>query len=317
MTAKEKVMAGMLEGKVVIISGSGRGIGRAGAIICASRGAKVVVNDVGAGLSDQNTDQTPAQEVVDFIKKAGGQAVANYDSVAGWDSAHKIVQCALDTFGRVDGIVNNAGILRDRMFHNMSEQEWDDVMQVHLFGSFYLSRAAIPHFRKQESGAFVFMSSTSGLLGNVGQANYGAAKMGMVGMSNSLTMEGKKYNIRSNVIAPGANTRMTQSVPSARRGGEEAQKKRLEALPPESPGAMMAFLLSDAAKDVQGQIFGARGTDMMLFGHPRPIRYLHRDPLWDTESLAEALPAFDSYYTKMGSGRAFMPWDPPAAIKEG
>lgn len=308
--------SGMLEGKVVVISGSGRGIGRAGAVIMAARGAKVVVNDVGAGLSDQNMDRSPAQETVDFIKQNGGEAVANYDSVSGWNSAHKIVQCALDTYGRIDGVVNNAGILRDRMFHNMSEEEFDAVMQVHLYGSFNLSRAAVPHFRKQEGGAFVFVSSTSGLFGNMGQANYGAAKMGLVGMCNVLTLELKRYNIRSNVLAPGANTRMTQSVPAGLRGGEEANKKRLAALPPESPGSMMAFLVSDAAKDVHGQIFGARGSDMMLFNHPRPLRYLHRDGGWSPESLAEALPAFDGLYTKMASGKGVIPWDPPTIVPE-
>ncbi len=302
---------GMLEGKVIVISGSGRGIGRAGAIIMAARGAKVIVNDVGAGLHDQNLDQLPAQEVVDLIRKAGGTAIANYDSVATWDSAHKIVQCAMDTYGRIDGVVNNAGILRERMFYNMSEAEWDDVMQVHLYGSFNLSRAAVPQFRKQESGAFVFMTSTAGLFGSIGQCNYSSAKMGMIGLSNVLTLELKRYGIRSNVLAPGASTRMTQSTAANLHGGEEANRKRLAALPPESPGAMMAFLVSDAAKDIYGQIFGARGSDMMLFNHPRPLRYLHRDGGWSPESLAEALPAFDGLYTKMARGKGVIPWDPP------
>ncbi len=301
---------GMLSGKVAIVSGSGRGIGRAIAIMMASRGASVVVNDVGAGLSDQNLDKTPAQEVVDTITKAGGKAVAAYDSVTDWDGAHRIVKAALDNFGRVDCLVNNAGILRDKMFHNMPKEDIDDVVKVHLYGAFNMSRACVEHFRKQESGVFLHMTSRSGLFGNVGQANYAAAKLALVGFSNCLQLEMERFNVRSNCISPSANTRMTQSVPSGRRGGAEAQAARLAAIPPEGVASLATMLASDAAAGVKGQIIGARGSEIILYNHPRPVRILQRDGGWSPETLAEAMPALSSLYTPMQAGSDSIKWNP-------
>ena len=299
---------GMLQGKVAVVTGAGRGIGRAVAIMMASRGASVVVNDVGAGLSDQSTDQTPAQEVVDTIKKAGGQAVAAYDSVADWDGAHRIIKSALDNFGRIDCLVNNAGILRDKMFHHMTKDDIDSVLKVHLYGAFNMSRATVEHFRKQESGVFLHMTSRAGIYGNIGQANYAAAKLALVGFSNSLQLEMERFNVRSNLISPSANTRMTQSVPSAKHGGAEAHAARLAAMPPEGVAVLATMLASDAASAVRGQIIGARGNDIILYNHPRPVRVLHRDGGWSPESLAEAMPVMASMYTRIAPGMDPMKW---------
>ena len=196
--------------KTAIVTGASRGIGRSIAKRLAADGFAVVVNY--AGSSDQ------AQEVVNEIRKAGGEASANYDSVSEFKSAGKIVQCALDTFGRIDCVVNNAGILRDVMFHRMSEPEFDDVIAVHLKGSFNVSRAAAPHFKAQGSGCYVHMTSTSGLIGNFGQANYSAAKMGIVALSKSIALDMQKFGVRSNAVAPFAWTRMIDSIPSETPG---------------------------------------------------------------------------------------------------
>ena len=189
-------MRGLVSGKVVIVTGAGGGIGRGVALAMAEAGAKVVVNDIGVSLTGEGGADGPAQAVVKEIVDAGGAAVANTDSVAAYDSASRIVQTAIDAFGRVDAVINNAGNLRDRVFHKMSEEEWRQVIDVHLNGSFYMSRAAAPYFREQESGAFVHMTSTSGLIGNFGQANYAAAKLGIVALYNSIALDMARYNER-------------------------------------------------------------------------------------------------------------------------
>ena len=203
----------MVQDKVVVVTGAGGGIGRDMALALAAAGAKVVVNDIGTSTTGEGTDAGPAQKVVDEIKAAGGQAVANMDSVAESDAAGRIIQCALDHFGRIDGVVNNAGILRDRFFHKMSLDEWDAVIKVHLYGSYFMARAAANHFKEQESGAFVHMTSTSGLIGNLGQANYSAAKLGLTALSKSIALDMQKFNVRSNCIAPFAWSRMIGSIP--------------------------------------------------------------------------------------------------------
>jgi len=214
----------MVEGKVVVVTGAGRGIGRAIAVAMAEQGAKVVVNDIGVSITGEGNDAGPAQEVVNEIKSAGGQAVANTDSVAEFASAGRIIQQAMDTFGRIDCVVNNAGILRDVIFHKMTEDDWDAVVGVMLKGAFNMSRHAADHFRKQESGAFVHMTSTSGLIGGMGQVNYGAAKLGMVALSKAIAIDMQRFNVRSNCIAPVAWTRMTASIPSK----DPATAKRIE-----------------------------------------------------------------------------------------
>jgi NAD(P)-dependent dehydrogenase (short-subunit alcohol dehydrogenase family) len=216
----------MLAGKVALVTGAGGGIGRDFALALARAGAKVVVNDLGTSVKGEGADVGPAQKVVDEIESKGGKAVASTDSVADWTAANRIVQCALDSFGRIDVVINNAGILRDRFFFNMSVEEWRAVIDVHLNGSFYVARAAAPHFKSQESGCYIHMTSTSGLVGNLGQANYSAAKLGIVGLSKSIALDMAKYHVRSNCIAPFAWSRMIGSIPTE----TEDQKARVEKL---------------------------------------------------------------------------------------
>jgi NAD(P)-dependent dehydrogenase (short-subunit alcohol dehydrogenase family) len=302
-------MPGMLEGKVAVVTGSGRGIGRAIAIAMAHNGAKVVVNDVGAAVTGEGRDETPAQEVVREIESANGQgaAVPNTDSVADWESAQRIVATAIDRYGRIDIVVNNAGILRDRMFHYMSPEEWDAVMKVHLYGAFYVSRAAVVHFRKQESGAFVHMTSTSGLIGAVGQVNYGAAKLGIAGLSRNIAMDMQRYKIRSNCIGPHAFSRMIETVPGQ---SEEQMKARAAKTRPDQVAQLAAFLASDAAAEISGQILGARGNEIYLYNQPRPIRIMHRGEGWTPERLAEhLLLAIRSSLTPLERTRDVYNWD--------
>ena len=199
----------MLEGKVVLVTGAGGGIGRDFALAMAAAGAKVVVNDLGTSVKGEGVSSAPAERVVAEIRAAGGTAVASTDSVADWACANRIVQAALDSYGRIDVVVNNAGILRDRFFFNLSPDDWRAVIDVHLNGSFYVARAAAPHFKGQESGVYLHMTSTSGLIGNLGQATYAAAKLGIVALSKSIALDMAKYHVRSNCIAPFAWSRMT------------------------------------------------------------------------------------------------------------
>ena len=225
-------MPGLLEGKVAVVTGSGGGIGREIAVMMALAGASIIINDVGASLTGEGLSASPAQQTKQIIEQRGGKAEINTDSVAEWTSAQKIIQSALDHFGRIDVVVNNAGILRDVIFHKMTPDDWLAVIAVHLNGSFFTSRAAAEHFRKQESGAFVHITSTSGLIGNFGQANYSAAKLGITALSKSIALDMKRYNVRSNCIAPFAWSRMTSSIPAttpeqqARRGEDPADDAR-------------------------------------------------------------------------------------------
>jgi len=261
----------MLKSKVAIVTGSGRGIGRGIAMLMASRGARVVVNDLGADLGGEGTDATPAQQTVEDIKAAGGEAVANGDSVADAKGAERIVETALDTFGGIDIVVNNAGILRDRIFHRMSHVEWQAVIDVHLHGSFNVSKAAAVHFRTHESGSFVHFTSTSGLIGNLGQANYAAAKLGIAGLSKSLALDMSRYGVRSNCIAPFAWSRMIGSIPTE-TPEQEQRVEKLKAMTPEKIAPLAVYLASDRASHVSGQIFGVRNNEVFLFSQPRPIR---------------------------------------------
>ncbi len=214
----------MLAGKVALVTGAGRGVGAEIAKMMASRGAKVIVNDLGGSADGEGADNVPALETVKAIRDAGGEAEANFDSVSDFKAAARMVEQAVDTFGRIDIVVNNAGILRDVIFHKMTEDDWDAVIDVHLKGSFNTSRAAATHFREQQSGAFVHMTSTSGLIGNFGQANYMAAKLGIVGLSKSLALDMSRFNVRSNCISPFAWSRMIGTIPIS----DETQKARVE-----------------------------------------------------------------------------------------
>src|ERR1700758_3371495 len=270
-SAQEDVMAGMMEGKVVVVTGSGGGIGREIAIAMAAAGAKVIVADIGASLSGEGASATPAQQTKQLIEQKGGTAEICTESVAAWGSAQKIIQAALDHFGRIDEGVNNAGILRDVIFHKMTEDDWLSVINVHLNGSFFVSRAAAEHYRKQESGTFVHMSSTSGLIGNFGQANYSAAKLGMTALSKSIAHGMKRYNVRSNCIAPFAWSRMTQSIP-ATTPEQKARVAKLAQMTPDKNAPLAVFLASDAAKDVTGQVFTTRHNEIFLMSQSRPIK---------------------------------------------
>ena len=279
----------MLKDRVAVVTGAGRGIGREIALLMALRGARVVVNDYGGSEGGTGGAKGPADEVVEDIKKAGGQAVPNYDSVATMAGGQSIVKTAVDAFGRVDIVVNNAGILRDRMIFNMSEEEWDAVINTHLKGTFAVTRAAAPLMREQKSGRFINMTSTSGLIGNVGQANYAAAKLGIFGLTKVTALDMARYNVTANCISPFAWTRMIGTIPTE----TEAQKARVEKVKKMSPAhiaPIAVFLASDAAKDVNGQVFGVRGKEVMLFGHERPIMRVHKDDGWTPESFAEIFP---------------------------
>ncbi|NYT62536.1 SDR family NAD(P)-dependent oxidoreductase [Alcaligenaceae bacterium] len=294
-------MSNIVADKVAVVTGSGNGIGRGIAMALAASGARVVVNDISA---------THAQAVVEEIKAAGGQAVANTDSVATRASAEQIVKTAVDVFGKIDIIVNNAGNLRDRLFHKMSEDEWAQVIDVHLNGSFNVSRAAAPYFRQQESGAYVHMTSTSGLIGNFGQANYAAAKMGIVGLSKSIALDMSRFNVRSNCIAPFAWTAMTSSIP-AETPAEKERVLKLQKMEAGKIAPMVVYLGSDAASEVSGQIFGVRANEIMLFSQPRPIRSVHQSTGWTPESIAEiAVPAMQNSFCKLERSPEVIGWDP-------
>ena len=300
----------MLDGKVVLVTGAGGGIGRDIALQCAAQGARVVVNDLGASVSGEGGDALPAQRVVEEIRAAGGEATANTDSVSELAGANRIVQTAMDVFGRIDAVVNNAGILRDRFFHKMSADEFDTVIKVHLYGGFYVSRAAATHFKEQGSGAYVHMTSTSGLIGNFGQANYAAAKLGIAALSKSIALDMQKFNVRSNCIAPFAWSRMIGSIPTE-TPEEKARVARIQQMTPAKIAPVAVYLASDAARAVNGQIFAVRNNEIFLMSQPRPERSVHRSEGWTAETVAShAMPALQaSFYSLDRSGDVFT-WDP-------
>ena len=239
-----------------------------------------------------------------------GEAIAKGDSVADPGGAQQLVETALDSFGRIDVVVNNAGILRDRIFHRMSHADWESVIAVHLMGSFNVSRAAATYFREQQRGSFVHFTSTSGLIGNMGQANYSAAKLGIVGLSKSIALDMARFNVRSNCIAPFAWSRMIGSIP-AETEAQKARVEKLKRMTPDKIAPMVVFLASDAAAEVTGQIFAVRNNEIFLMSQPRPVRSVQRDAGWTPQSIAEhALPALrSSFYDLDVSGDVFS-WDP-------
>jgi NAD(P)-dependent dehydrogenase (short-subunit alcohol dehydrogenase family) len=274
-------------------------------------GAKVVVNDIGAsltGIGEQSA--TPGEQTKAIIEQRGGKAVTNTDSVADWESAKRIVASAIEAFGRVDIVVNNAGILRDQIFHKMTPEEWRAVIDVHLNGSFYVSRAAAEHFRAQGSGAYVHMTSTSGLVGNFGQANYSAAKLGIAALSKSIALDMQRFGVRSNCIAPFAWSRMTSSIP-AETPEQKERVEKLKRMTPEKNAPLAVFLASDAAKDVTGQVFAARNNELFLFSQPRPVRSAHRSEGWTPELIAEhAMPALRAQFMPLDRSPDVFSWDP-------
>jgi NAD(P)-dependent dehydrogenase (short-subunit alcohol dehydrogenase family) len=300
----------MVEGKVVVVTGAGGGIGRDIALAMAKNGARVVVNDIGAALDGAGGSAGPAQQVVDEIRAAGGEAVPNTDSVADATSAARIVECAIESFGRIDAVVNNAGILRDRFFHKMSVDEWDAVLKVHLYGAYYVSRAAATHFKAQNAGAMVHMTSTSGLIGNFGQANYAAAKLGIVALSKSIALDMLKFNVRSNSIAPFAWSRMIGAIPTD-TDEQRARVDKIKQMTPAKVAPLAVYLASDAAGAVNGQIFSVRNNEISLISQPRPVRSVHRSEGWTPQSIAEhAMPAMRASFYPLDRSADVFSWDP-------
>lgn len=301
---------GMLQGKVVVVTGAGNGIGRAIALAMAREQAAVVVNDIGTGLSGEGRDATPGQQVVDAICAAGGRAVLSTDSVAEAAGAERIVQSAVDAFGRIDAVVNNAGILRDAIFHKLSVADSEAVIQVHLHGSFYMSRAAAGFFKEQQSGALVHMTSTSGLIGNLGQANYSAAKLGIVALSKSIALDMARFNVRSNCISPFAWSRMTSSVPTD-TPEKAARVERNKQMTPEKIAPVAVYLASDAAQHVNAQVFAVRNNEIFLMSQPRPLRSVHSGEGWTPQSVAEhAMPALRGSFVGLERSSDVFSWDP-------
>ncbi|MBI1341039.1 SDR family NAD(P)-dependent oxidoreductase [bacterium] len=303
---------GVLDGKVVLVTGGGNGIGKETALLAAREGARVVVNDLGGSLTGADEGSAgPAETVVRQIRTAGGEAVSNSDSVADYRAVAGMVTQALDTFGRLDVVINPAGILRDVMFHKMSEADWDAVIAVHLRGSFNVARAAIEHFRDKEDGAFVLFTSTSGLIGNIGQANYAAAKMGICGLSRILAMEGARKSIRSNVIAPFAWTRMLESIPVKDEASAERVRRMQAGMRADQVAQLAVALGADSARHVSGQIFGVRGNEVVLFDQPRPVRSIAALEGWTPQSLLDTcLPAMKSDFFDLSASADVFPYDP-------
>ena len=299
-----------LKGKVAIVTGAGGGIGREIALALAAEGVSIVVNDIGVSLTGEGGSESPAQETSGLITQKGGKAVISNESVSSWNGAQLIIKKALDTFGKIDIVVNNAGILRDTIFHKMDPSDWENVINVHLNGSFYVSRAAAPFFREQNSGSFVHMTSTSGLIGNFGQANYSAAKLGIAGLSKSIALDMSRYNVRSNCIAPFAWSRMTNSIPS-NTDTEKERVERLKKMTPDKNAPLAVFLASEAAKEVTGQIFSARLNELFIYNQNRPVKSIHSENGWTPEGIAErAFPAFKNSMTPNERSGDVFSWDP-------
>jgi NAD(P)-dependent dehydrogenase (short-subunit alcohol dehydrogenase family) len=299
-----------LERKVVLVTGAGRGIGRDIARLAAVHGAAVVVNDLGGATDGDGADPGPAEHAAAEICAAGGRAVANTDSVADPAGAARMVKAAIEHFGRIDCVVNNAGILRDRIFHRMSHVDFKLVIDVHLMGSFNVSRAAADYFREQRSGSFVHFTSTSGLVGNFGQANYAAAKMAIVGLSKSIALDMARFNVRSNCLSPFAWSRMIGTIPI--QGPEDqARIEQLKTMSSDKIAPMAVFLASELANDVTGQIFAVRKNEVFLMSQSRPLRSMQRSEGWTPQSLAEhMLPAMAPDFYALERSADVFSWNP-------
>ena len=303
-------MGQMLAGKSIIVTGAGRGIGRAIAMMLAKSGANVLVNDLGASAQGEGSDSSPAAEVVSEITSLGGTAVANYSSVSESENADAIVQTCIDTFGSVDGLVNNAGILRDTIFHKMSEAQFDLVLDVHLKGSFNMSRACAPHFRAQQSGCFVHMTSTSALIGNLAQANYMAAKLGVVGLSKSIALDMSRYNVTSNCISPFAYSRLIGTLPSETEE-QQARLEKIKQMTPAKIAPLATALFCENAADVTGQIFAVRNNEIFLMSQPRPIRSVQTSDGWTPETVnSRVFEAFRGSMYGLDVTADVFTWDP-------
>ncbi|WP_294221576.1 SDR family NAD(P)-dependent oxidoreductase [uncultured Shimia sp.] len=300
----------LLEGKVALITGAGRGVGREIALLMAKRGAKVLINDLGGSAQGEDSDQSPAAEVVRDIKAMGGEAAANYDSVSSFKAAEGMVEQAQDELGGLDIVVNNAGILRDRIFHKMSEEDWDLVVDVHLKGSFNVARHAATVFRKQESGRMIHMTSTSGLIGNFGQASYGAAKLGIVALSKCIALDMARYNVTSNCIGPFAWSRLVGTIP-VNSEADRVRVERMKTMTPDKIAPPVVALASDQAQHINGQVICVRSNEIFLMGQSRPLRGMQTAEGWTPETvLNHAFPALESTMYPLERSPEIFNWDP-------
>ncbi len=285
-------MGDRLKGKVAIVTGAGGGIGRGHALALASEGAKIVVNDLGGAVDGSGSSSSAADKVVEEIKAAGGEAVANHDSVTLVEGGENIIKTAVDTFGKLDILVNNAGILRDRMVFNMSPEEWDSVIKVHLYGHFNTTRPACVLFRQQKSGRIINTSSTSGL-GNRGQSNYAAAKEGIVGFTRTVAIEMGRYGVTCNAIRPNAGTRMTMSddmKQAAERSGRGEIVKYMDSLKPEDIAPLIVWLASDDSANVNGRTFFVQTGRIALFSEPVQEKVIEKAGGFTIDELFEKMP---------------------------
>jgi len=293
-------MPKLLEGKVAVVTGAGRGIGRAEALALAAEGARVVVNDLGGGTDGTGASKTPADHVVSEIRGLGGEAVANYDSVVSLSGADNIIGSALDNFGKIDILVNNAGVLRNRMIYNMTEGEWDTVIKVHLYGHFNCIESVCKHFRTQRSGRIINTSSISGL-GLLGAANYSAAKEGILGLTRTVALDLQKYNVTCNAICPAADSRlwpdkgsfapaqMAQSV-SFPAAGISVTPEDVARLLPEAVAPMVVYLASDEAGYINGKTFWVAGNEIGIFREREIVQRINKGSIWTTDELLRSIP---------------------------
>lgn len=303
---------GVLDGKVVLVTGGANGIGKECALLAAKEGAKVVVNDLGGAVAGGDEGSAgPAEMVAREIIALGGQAVSNSDSITNRAGVKRMIEQAKDTFKGLHAIINPAGILRDTMFHKMDDKDWDMVIDVHLNGAYNVCRASIEQFREQQDGAYVLFTSTSGIIGNIGQANYAAAKMGVAGLSRIIAMEGVTKNVRSNIIAPFAWSRMIATIPIK----DEASAKRVERMKNHMRADQVAqlaiALISPQSRDVTGQVFVARGNEIFLMSQSRPVRGMTRVEGWTPETICNhAFPAMKTMMYDSGPTTSVFGWDP-------